>query len=113
MKTLAFITAFFLPGSYVAALFSMSMINWQATPAGSSSSKALSVSSYFWIYWVVAAPLTGIVMIVWRMWWRYEDRAYQSKLHEAERYSRILRPRTDDYYTNFGYFRRRTSDYPS
>lgn len=44
MKTLAFITAVFLPGSYVASFFSMSMFDWQASD--SSSSNGLSVSSY-------------------------------------------------------------------
>lgn len=83
MKTLAFITAVFLPGSYVASLFSISMFDWQAS--NSSSSNGLSVSSYIWVYWVVTIPLTLLVMIVWRKWWQREDRAYKKELDGEEK----------------------------
>jgi hypothetical protein len=83
MKTLAFITAVFLPGSYVASLFSMSMFDWQASD--SSSSYGLSVSSYIWVYWVVTVPLTLLVMAVWRKWWQREDRGYKRELDGEEK----------------------------
>lgn len=83
MKTLAFITAVFLPGSYVASLFSMSMFDWQASD--SSSSYGLSVSSYIWVYWVVTVPLTLLIMAVWRKWWQREDRGYKRELDGEEK----------------------------
>lgn len=61
MMTFTFITALFLPGTYVASLFSSSMFNWQA--GGTGSEKTLS--SKFWVYWAVAAPLTAAVMFGW------------------------------------------------
>ena len=83
MKTLAFITAVFLPGTYIATLFSMSMFDWQATsPSGSKaiSSDSSILSSKFWVYWVITIPLTLIVIISWRLWWVGQDRAYRAQL---------------------------------
>ena len=47
MKILAFITTLFLPGTFVATMFSMDMFVWQndLTPGTSS------VSGQFWVYW--------------------------------------------------------------
>ncbi|OCK99289.1 uncharacterized protein K441DRAFT_602405 [Cenococcum geophilum 1.58] len=70
MKTLAFITTLFLPGTFVATVFSMSMFNWGASASDKSSSRV--VSSYFWVYWAVTVPLTLIVAFSWRLWWNWE-----------------------------------------
>ena len=86
MKTLAFITALFLPGTYIATLFSMSMFEWQASPSdapstsSSSSSPSVSISNKFWIYWATTIPLTVAVVVGWRLWWVHEDRAYSAQL---------------------------------
>lgn len=87
MKTLAFITALFLPGTYIATLFSMSMFEWQASPSdapstssSSTSSSTVSVSNKFWIYWATTIPLTVAVVVGWRLWWVHEDRAYSAQL---------------------------------
>ena len=84
MKTLAFITALFLPGTYVATLFSMSMFEWNASsspssPSSSSSSSPI-LSSKFWIYWAITIPLTIAVIAFWRVWWVQQDKAYQAQL---------------------------------
>ena len=76
MKTLAFITALFLPGTYVATLFSMSMFEWQ----DSEASDTVNLSNKFWIYWATTIPLTAAVMVGWRLWWVHEDRAYSAQL---------------------------------
>jgi glutamate-1-semialdehyde 2,1-aminomutase len=47
MKILAFITTIFLPGTFVATMFSMDMFTWQ--PDEMSGRK--SISGQFWIYW--------------------------------------------------------------
>jgi hypothetical protein len=87
MKTLAFITTIFLPGTFVAVrqtlnmfqfsstktsqtMFSMSMFNWQG------KNPDAVVSSKFWIYWAVTLPLTVIVALSWRLWWSWEKRHY-------------------------------------
>jgi hypothetical protein len=79
MKILAFISAIFLPGSFVAGVFSMSMFNWQYSGnnncnAGDVSGGGVSgvVSKRFWIYWVVTVPLTLITLLGWGFWWRVE-----------------------------------------
>ena len=84
MKTLAFITALFLPGTYIATLFSMSMFDWQASPSESlspsSSPSTDTLSNKFWIYWATSIPLTIAVIIGWRLWWVHEDSAYAAQL---------------------------------
>jgi hypothetical protein len=47
----------------------MTMFNW--TPSGGSNS---SVSSYIWIYFVAAIPLTALVLGVWWYWQRVRER---------------------------------------
>lgn len=85
MKTLAFITALFLPGTYIATLFSMSMFEWRASSSDSpssstSSSSSNTLSTSFWIYWATTIPLTIAVIIGWRLWWVHEDQAYSAQL---------------------------------
>ena len=84
MKTLAFITALFLPGTYIATLFSMSMFDWKAPPSNSpspsSSSSSNTLSPSFWIYWAITIPLTIAVIIGWRLWWVHQDREYSAQL---------------------------------
>jgi hypothetical protein len=85
MKTLAFITTLFLPGTFVAVrpplplpltplltypqtVFSTSFFNWQ------SASPPRLLSPYFWIYWAFTIPLTLLVALSWRLWWAWEKR---------------------------------------
>jgi hypothetical protein len=49
----------------------MSMFDWQA-----SYSSPQTISSSFWIYWAVTIPLTLIVAISWRLWWKWEKRNF-------------------------------------
>ncbi|KAH8685378.1 hypothetical protein BGZ60DRAFT_522672 [Tricladium varicosporioides] len=56
MKTLALITTIFLPGTYVATLFSMSMFSWPPSNNivdDTTKSNLSTVSPKFWIYWAV------------------------------------------------------------
>ncbi|KAL4815008.1 Alpha/Beta hydrolase protein [Aspergillus spinulosporus] len=82
MKILAFITTIFLPGSYVATLFSMNMFNWEdgASDSGSSGSSGSTISPQFWIYWTVAAPLTALTLAGWALWWSFEKHRYDEHL---------------------------------
>ena len=84
MKTLAFITALFLPGTFIASLFSSNMFDWQASSDGSERP---TVSHYFWIYWVVAAPLTILVLIGWVWWYKRADTEYRRVLHPNAGYA--------------------------
>jgi Mg2+ and Co2+ transporter CorA len=62
MKILAAVTTAFLPGAFVAALFSMNMFNWSAGDG------APIVSGRFWIYWSITVPLTLITVGIWVAW---------------------------------------------
>jgi len=49
MKILAFITTIFLPGTFVATMFSMDLFSWKHD----SGPGASTLSSQFWVYWFV------------------------------------------------------------
>ena len=85
MKILAFISALFLPGSFVAGIFSMSVFDWQAGEGGSDNSDGELASSRFWIYWAVAVPLTIITVLGWAAWWRFELERFNRKMNRAAR----------------------------
>ncbi|OCK95889.1 uncharacterized protein K441DRAFT_704722 [Cenococcum geophilum 1.58] len=63
MKTIAFMTMFFLPVSTVATIFGA-----QFFTVGSEAPSHLQISPDFWILWAIAAPFTLVVVIVWRLW---------------------------------------------
>lgn len=77
MKILALITAFFLPGTFAATLFSMGMFDWKFAENSST------VSNQFYVYWATAIPLTAITLAGWAFWWRIEMRTFQKTFAEA------------------------------
>ena len=80
MKTIAVVTMFFLPGTYIAALFAIPVFNWDAGPN-------VSVLNYrFWYYWATTLPLTAVVLLIWVFWepvthviWAIYDRVVAKK----------------------------------
>lgn len=96
MKALAVITAIFLPGEFLGTLFGMSMFDWMADDDDPPSKKPTPVddddrimSQSFWIYWLIAIPLTLFILCAWRGWWVTEDRFFRrhlSKELSEERY---------------------------
>jgi hypothetical protein len=84
MKTFTFLTALFLPGTFIATLLSVTMINWfpngNGNPAAASASQnpgnGTSVSKYYWIYWVLTVPVTILVMFGWYLWYRYANQRW-------------------------------------
>lgn len=81
MRTIAILTMIFLPGTAVASFFSMTMFQWDAD-AGSAL-----VSSWLWLYFVVATPLTLAVVGAWYYWMRRRTRELS-----AESFSFVTRP---------------------
>jgi hypothetical protein len=59
----------------------MSMFSW--SQASSNTEASSIVSSRFWIYWVVTIPLTIFVIVCWRVWWLWQERAYQKAVDAA------------------------------
>lgn len=97
MKALAVITAVFLPGEFISALFGMSMFNWQKGTAGDAAASrdaapglpSPTIMPSFWIYWAFTVPLTLLILSVWRGWWVNQDRYFRRHLSNdlsSERY---------------------------
>lgn len=64
MMTIAAITMIFLPGTFVASLFAMPLLDWSSTDV---------VRSGFWIYWAVTVPLTVMTVLLWLAWFLRKD----------------------------------------
>lgn len=64
MKTLAAGTVNFLPGTFVAAFFSMPLFQWNVDVTTSI------VSNRFWMHWAVTVPLTILTIVSWFLWTR-------------------------------------------
>ncbi|KAL8696062.1 MAG: hypothetical protein Q9201_007843 [Fulgogasparrea decipioides] len=80
MKTLPAVTVVFLPSTFVAALFSMPLFNWDTQTAGHSA-----VSEQFWVYWAVSIPLTFVTLALWFAWTRLRMRRQRARdLEERE-----------------------------
>lgn len=79
MKTLAAVTVIFLPSTFVAALFSMPLFQWDTKTVGHSV-----VSKQFWIFWVVSIPLTIVTLILWFAWMRLQTRRRRVREQEDE-----------------------------
>ncbi|KAG6007085.1 hypothetical protein E4U21_006347 [Claviceps maximensis] len=67
MKTISLMGTLFLPGTYLASVFSMTFFNFQ------ESGHPVSVS--LWIYFAVTIPITGLIVAIW-MWY---DRRREAK----------------------------------
>ena len=61
MQVIAAVTLGFLPGTFVATLFSTSFWNFQTDNDGRL------VSKWVWLYWVVTVVLTLAVLAAWRL----------------------------------------------
>ncbi|KAI8691947.1 hypothetical protein NCS56_00188800 [Fusarium sp. Ph1] len=59
MKTIAFATLTFLPATFISAVFSMSFFNID------DNTGEWTVSNKFWIYWVIAIPVTILTAAGW------------------------------------------------
>ncbi|KAF1841670.1 uncharacterized protein K460DRAFT_409128 [Cucurbitaria berberidis CBS 394.84] len=79
MKTLAVLTTVFLPPTFVATFFSMTMFDWKSDSPGTPIT-----SRYLWVYWAVAVPLTGLVFITWRVWWGLEKGKYEKEIRKEK-----------------------------
>ncbi|KAF3202758.1 hypothetical protein TWF106_002285 [Orbilia oligospora] len=73
MRTIAIITLIFLPGTFVAAVFSMSMFNWEADGS-------VVVSKHIWMYFAITVPLTTVVVISWLIWTIKSEKDYNKKV---------------------------------
>jgi hypothetical protein len=78
MKTISLLGAVFLPGAYLASVFSMTFFNFQ-------DSGAPVVSTQFWIYWVVTIPVTVVIVGVWYIWEKRREARYDREDLDLEK----------------------------
>lgn len=81
MKTLAIVTMVFLPGSFISALFSTSMFDWDSVDP-TSNSIGVKTMPQFGLYWAITIPLTFVTFLLYFFWLRMmkqqRDRRKQS-----------------------------------
>ncbi|KAJ4313114.1 hypothetical protein N0V84_009595 [Fusarium piperis] len=65
MKTLAFVTMFFLPGSFISALFSTEVFDWDGVKKGAIGVPA---TPQFGLYWAITIPLTVVTFLLYFLW---------------------------------------------
>lgn len=75
MRMLALVAMFFLPGSFVAALFSTPLFVWddgaaQQAAAAAAHTGALSVATrpQFALFWAIAVPMTVAIFVLYAVW---------------------------------------------
>lgn len=79
MKTISLLGAVFLPGAYLASVFSMTFFNFQAGEGEPA------VSNQFWIYWVVTIPITAFIVGFWYIWEKKREERYDREDLDLEK----------------------------
>lgn len=73
MKTIAFVTLAFLPATFVSAIFSTTFFNFDPDSGWVMSDK-------FWVYWVVAIPVTIATAGFWLLWQSRQEEKRQDQV---------------------------------
>ena len=82
MKTIAVMTLIFMPLSTVAGIFGTQFMELDEGPG-----HHITVSQDFWLLWLIAVPLTIIVIVFWRVWYADAKRRLNDEIpRNAERY---------------------------
>jgi hypothetical protein len=68
MKTIAVVTLFFLPATFISAIFSTGIFNFHA---GEPSDTQNVISRYSWVYLLTCLLSTGITLVAWLCWYRW------------------------------------------
>lgn len=79
MKTLAIVTMFFLPGSFVSALFSTNLFDWNGVDL-TKQDISVPTTPQMALYWAITAPLTVITFILYFVWLRIQKDRRQKVL---------------------------------
>ncbi|KAL2130241.1 hypothetical protein VTI74DRAFT_6718 [Chaetomium olivicolor] len=81
MKMLALVAMFFLPGSFVAALFSTPLFAWDEAVA--RGGMGVGTRPQFALFWAITAPLTVLVFLLYALWMCVQGRKERGKAHNA------------------------------
>ncbi|KAK1765327.1 hypothetical protein QBC33DRAFT_612626 [Phialemonium atrogriseum] len=85
MKMLALVAMFFLPGSFVAALFSTSLFDWDgAARSDDRSSIGIGLRPQFGLFWAVTLPLTAVTFGLYTVWIISQRRKRKRKEKRAD-----------------------------
>lgn len=71
MKTLAVVTMFFLPGSFIAALFSTPCFDWDIVDPDNWSSIGVASTPQFNLYWAITIPMTVVTFVLYFVWLQF------------------------------------------
>jgi Mg2+ and Co2+ transporter CorA len=81
MKTIAVMTLFFMPLSTIAGVFGTEFMKIEDGPGNH-----ITVSQDFWLLFLIAVPLTVIVIVIWRVWYADAKGRLIGKIpHDAKR----------------------------
>lgn len=84
MKTLAIVTMFFLPGSFVSALFSTPCFDWDRVDLTLREKIGVTPTPQFALYWAITAPLTIVTFILYFWWLRRQKKEQNERLSKIE-----------------------------
>jgi hypothetical protein len=73
MKTLAVVTMFFLPGSFISALFSTNCFEWNSVDLRSSTI-GVKTTPQMSLYWAITIPLTVVTFVLYFLWLALQKR---------------------------------------
>ena len=77
MKTLALLALVFLPGNFLAALFSAPLFDWDNA---NEDSIAVGMKAQFKLFWAITIPLTALAFAMYTGWSLYEKRQFDRAL---------------------------------
>ncbi|KAF8989167.1 hypothetical protein BDQ17DRAFT_1434649 [Cyathus striatus] len=83
MITIAAVTMFFLPGTFICAVFSM--VFFDAGVDAETGKNTFFVSPKLWYFFAITIPLTILVFVVWVCWTRQRRRAKAVILKDIEK----------------------------
>ncbi|KAK1751037.1 hypothetical protein QBC47DRAFT_83446 [Echria macrotheca] len=83
MKMLALVAMFFLPASFVAALFSAPLFDWDGVGA-KGGSIGVATKPQFALFWAVAVPLTVATFLMYAAWIVAQKRRMRRRLRVGD-----------------------------
>ena len=83
MKTLAVVTMFFLPGSFISALFSTPCFDWD-TVDKMATEIGVKPTPQFSLYWAITIPLTVLTFLLYFLWLYFQKKERDRLFAEQE-----------------------------
>ena len=82
MKVLAMVALLFLPGNFVAAIFSAPLFDWDG--AKSNGSMGVDTKPQFHLFWAITIPLTISIFTAYIGWFLLQRRYRKNVVREFE-----------------------------